>query len=263
MRARVTIPTARTASSWSKNCEVKSILLNGKFVSLVREGEGRDILLLHGYLSNKESFYYQIKFLSQYFRVTAPDIIGFGNSSPSDTPYSVDDYCNWLETFIKKSRLEHPHILAHSFGARVAIKYLGSRVGDADKLIITGGAGIVKPRSPQYMRRVKRYRRVKKLFPRFAERHFGSEEYRTLPPLMKESYKLIVNEDLRDCAKNISNKTLLLYGRDDTVTPPDEEGEIFNKLIVGSRLILMDGGHFCFSEHPDNFNETIYNFLLE
>ena len=175
----------------------------------------------------------------------------------------MDDYCDWLENFIKKSRLESPHILAHSFGARVAIKYLGERGGSAGKLIITGGAGIVKPRSPRYMRQVRAYRRIKKLFPRFAEKHFGSKEYRTLSPVMKESYKLIVNEDLRSFASGIKNKTLLLYGRDDTVTPPNEEGEIFHSLIEGSRLQLMDGGHFCFSEHPEEFNHTIYKFLTE
>ena len=218
---------------------------------------------MHGYLSNKESFYYQIKFLSKYFKVTAPDIVGFGKSSPIEKAYSVDDYCDFLEKFIKKSRLVRPHILAHSFGARVALKFLGERDGDAEKLIITGGAGIVKPRSPRYMRQVKAYRRVKKLFPKFAEKHFGSEEYRTLSPLMKESYKLIVNEDLRSYAKNIKNKTLLLYGREDSVTPPDEEGKIFESLICGSRLQIMDGGHFCFSEHPEKFNQTIFKFLSE
>ena len=189
--------------------------------------------------------------------------MGFGKSSPIDRPYSVDYYCDWLESFINKCKLESPHILAHSFGARVAIKYLGERGGDADRLIITGGAGIVKPRSPRYMRQVKAYRRIKKLFPKFAEKHFGSKEYRTLSPVMKESYKLIVNEDLREYAAKIKNRTLLIYGRDDTVTPANEEGEIFNKLIVGSRLILLDGGHFCFSEHPEEFNRTIYKFLME
>ena len=218
---------------------------------------------MHGYLSSKESFYYQIKFLSKFYKVTAPDILGFGKSSPLERPYSVDDYCDWLENFIKKSKLESPHILAHSFGARVAIKYLGARGGAAGKLVITGGAGIVKPRSPRYMRQVKRYRRIKRIFPKFAEKHFGSSEYRTLSPLMKESYKLIVNEDLRECAANIKNKTLLVYGRDDSVTPPGEEGEIFNKLIVGSRLAVVDGGHFCFSEYPGNFNNIVLDFLTD
>ncbi len=175
----------------------------------------------------------------------------------------MGDYCDWLDSFIKKCRLSCPHILAHSFGARVALKYLGEQNGIADKLIITGGAGIVKPRSAEYLKRVKAYRRVKKFFPKFAEKHYGSEEYRTLSPVMKESYKKIVNEDLRSCALKIKNKTLLLYGRGDTVTPPGEEGETFKNLIAGSRLHLTDGGHFCFSEHPDEFNQLIYNFLTE
>ncbi len=122
---------------------------------------------------------------------------------------------------------------------------------------------MVKPRSPQYMRRVKAYRRIRKLFPKFAEKHFGSAEYRTLSPLMRESYKKIVNEDLKSCAEKITNKTLLIYGRNDTATPPDEEGEVFKNIISDSRLEIMDGGHFCFTEHPDIFNKLIYEFLTE
>ena len=113
------------------------------------------------------------------------------------------------------------------------------------------------------MRRVKAYRRIKKIFPKFAEKHFGSKEYRTLSPIMRESYKKIVNEDLKYCAKGVKNRTLLIYGRDDTVTPPSEEGLIFNGIISGSRLIITDGGHFCFSEYPEAFNKIIYEFLTE
>lgn len=218
---------------------------------------------MHGYLSCKESFYYQIKFLSQNFRVTAPDILGFGGSSPLDRAYGIDDYCLWLEKFIEKSNLFKPHILAHSFGARIALKFLSERGEGAQKLIITGGAGIVKPRSKKYLRQVKAYRRVKKIFPAFAEKHFGSEEYRTLSPIMKESYKLIVNEDLRVNAAKIKNPTLLVYGRDDTVTPYTQEGYIFSHLIEGSRLEIIDGGHFCFSQNAEEFNRTIIKFLAE
>ena len=220
------------------------------------------MLLLHGYLSSKESFYYQIKFLSKYFRVTAPDILGFGASARLDAPYSVGDYCIWLDEFIRSAELEKPHIIAHSFGARVAVKYLSGDPCAADKLVLTGGAGIVKPRSKKYIRRVKAYRAVKKLFPAFAEKHFGSREYKTLSPVMRESYKKIVNEDLKDYATAIKNETLLIYGRDDVTTPAGEEGKIFNSLIDGSRLEITDGGHFCFSEHPDAFNKLLHDFLI-
>lgn len=219
--------------------------------------------MLHGYGSKKESFYYQIKFLSDYFKVTAPDFPGFGASSPIELPWSVGDYADWLADFISASKLSHPHILAHSFGARVTFKLLSTRPELADKLIITGGAGMVKPRSKQYIKRVKAYRRVKKLFPKLAERRFGSEEYRKLSPVMRESYKKIVNEDLQTAAANIKNNTLLIYGKDDTVTPPDEEGKTFNRLICGSQFIEIAGGHFCFSENPDEFNRQILTFLSE
>lgn len=193
--------------------------------------------------------------------MTAPDLPGFGASAPLTEAWSVGDYCLWLEKFIKAANLTKPVIIAHSFGARVAIKYLSERPCAAEKLIITGGAGIVKPRSEKYKRRVKTYRIVKKFFPKFAERHFGSAEYRTLPPLMRESYKKIVNEDLKACAGELRCKTLLLYGGGDTVTPADEEGKIFNGLIAGSRLEICEGGHFCFSENPVPFNDAVYRFL--
>lgn len=191
----------------------------------------------------------------------APDMPCFGASESTEEAWSVGDYADWLSLFIDKKGLYGAHVVAHSFGARVIFKLLSRDNGISGKVVITGGAGLVKPRSPQYMRQVKRYRRIKKLFPRYAEKHFGSEEYRTLPPLMRESYKLIVNEDLKECAAQIKNPVLLIYGRQDAVTPPTEEGETFNRLIVGSKLKVIDGGHFCFSENYAEFNRLMLNFL--
>ena len=192
-----------------------------------------------------------------------PDFAGFGSSEKPEEPWGVGDYAEWLKKFIEYSGLEKPHVVAHSFGARVAIKLFSVQPQYCEKLVLTGGAGIVKERSPQYIRRVNAYRRVKKLFPKFAERHFGSSEYKKLSPVERESYKKIVNEDLREAAKKISSKTYLLYGGDDTVTPAAEEGEIFHKAIAGSVLETMAGGHFCFSEHPDEFNKRVFKFLTE
>lgn len=220
------------------------------------------MLLLHGYLSNRQSFYYQIQSLADSGRLAvAPDMPAFGASSKIMRAWSVGDYAEWLKSFIAAADIKGADIVAHSFGARVALKLLAEDKSFAGKLIITGGAGLVKPRSADYIRQVKRYRRIKKLFPKYAERHFGSEEYRSLPPVMKESYKKIVNEDLRGCARKIENKTLLIYGRDDNVTPPEEEGKIFNSLIGGSELKVIDGGHFCFSENRAEFNRLMLGFL--
>lgn len=214
-------------------------------------------------MSSKESFYYQIEFLQRYFKVVALDFPGFGRSEPPDTAFSVGDYAEWLKRFLDLTGADRADILAHSFGARVAFKLCAAYPERVKKLIITGGAGLVKPRSPQYIRRVNRYRRVKKLFPKFAERHFGSEEYRALSPLMRESYKKIVNEDLSSDCMRVKAETYLLYGENDEVTPINEEGKTFQSLIAGARLESMQGGHFCFSEYPRIFNKKIYSFLRE
>ncbi len=225
-------------------------------------GNGKEVLLLHGYKSSAKSFYYQINVLAENgYKAVAPDFPNFGASAPITYAWSVGDYAEWLKKFIAAAGLNKPYIVAHSFGARVAFKLLSEHPDMAEKLLITGGAGVVKPRSPLYMRQVKRYRRIKKLFPRFAEKHFGSEEYRTLSPVEKQSYKLIVNEDLTDCARQLKIPTLLVYGKNDTTTPPDEEGRIINGCIEGSRLVLIDGGHFCFCENAQKFNSLMLDFF--
>ncbi len=214
-------------------------------------------------MSEKNSFYYQTEFFSSRgFRTVAPDFPGFGRSAPLCEEWSVGDYADWLALFFKECALERPHIIAHSFGARVAIKFLASH-NFADRLLITGGAGIVRERSPAYMRKVRAYRAVKRIAPAFAERRFGSAEYRALPPVMRGSFKKIVNEDLRACAALVQNKTLLVYGEDDNTTPAGEEGKIFASAIPDSRLAVMQGGHFCFCEHPQAFNARALAFFTE
>ena len=214
-------------------------------------------------MSQKESFYYQIEFLSKYYKTVAFDFAGFGKSQTPKTAYSVGDYADWVIKLGNLLQIKKPHIVAHSFGARVAIKLLGEKNYSANKLVITGGAGIVKPRSLRYIRRVNAYKRIKKLFPRFAEKHFGSEEYKKLCPIMRKSYVKIVNEDLTLIAKNIAVPTLLIYGENDFTTPYLEEGVTFNKLIKNSKLFKMQGGHFCFCERYNIFNNHIYDFLKE
>ena len=129
------------------------------------------------------------KFFENYFRVTALDFPCFGQSELTDTPWGVGEYADWLKKFMNLTGLDRPDVLAHSFGARVAFKLFSAENDRVNKLIITGGAGLVKPRSPQYMRKIKCYRRIKKMFPRFAEKHFGSSDYKSLSPMMKESFK--------------------------------------------------------------------------
>ena len=228
-------------------------------VAYLRRGEGKDLVFLHGYLSCKESFYPQIGYFSRHFRVTAPDFPGFGKSDRLPAAWSVGDYADWLEGFFKEQGIVFPYVIAHSFGGRVALKCLAR--GLIDRAVLTGCAGIVKKRTMAYRIRVGGYHLVKRVSPRFAEAHFGSREYRSLSPLMRESYKKIVNEDLREEAGRIARPVLYLYGERDKETPLSS-GRILHECTAGSKLAVFKGcGHFAHLEEPLLFNLAAEEFL--
>ena len=229
-------------------------------MAYVQKGKGKHLLLLHGYLSSKQAFAAQMEYFSKFFRVTAIDFIGFGDTMALTKPFSVGDYAQWLQGVMAKLKLKKPHVIAHSFGCRVAVKAASENSDLFDKIVLTGPAGIIVNRGFTYKCKVRLYRLVKRLFPRFAERRFGSKEYRSLPPIMKESYKKIVNEDLRGCAAQVKNKVLIVQGESDKVTTL-KEAKIYESALENGKLVTMQGGHFAFAEHPLVFNLTVEEFL--
>ncbi len=219
-------------------------------------------MLLHGYLSNKEAFAAQTEYFSRFYRVTAIDFIGFGHSMALTSAFSVDDYAEWLKAVLERLEVRKPHVIAHSFGCRVAIKLASKYPELFDKLLLTGAAGVILRRGLTYHCKVKLYRLVKRIAPRYAERRFGSAEYKTLSPIMKESYKKIVNEDLRACARNVENAVLLVQGEGDTVTPLEAVNE-YLVCLKHAKLIRMPGEHFAFCEYPTVFNLIAEEYFYE
>lgn len=229
-------------------------------VSFLQKGKGKDLLLLHGYLSSKEAFAAQVAYFSRFFRVTAIDFLGFGNSGALKSAFSVGDYAQWLVSVLTELKVVKPHVIAHSFGCRVAVKAASGVDGLFDKIVLTGPAGIILRRGFSYRFKVGLYRFIKRFAPKFAERKFGSAEYRSLSPLMKESYKKIVNEDLRACAREVWNEVLIIEGTEDTVTTA-AEAETYLQSFPRAKMRMIEGGHFAFAENPVSFNVITEEFF--
>lgn len=192
--------------------------------------------------------------------MTALDFLGFGKSAPLKEAFSVSDYAEWTKEALGLLGVVRPYVVAHSFGCRVAVKMAKGDGQVFDKILLTGPAGVILKRGMKYRAKVRLYRLVKKIAPRFAEKHFGSREYRSLSPLMKESYKKIVNEDLRGDAAEIENEVLLVEGEQDTTTPP-EEAEAYLSVLQRGKMKRMEGGHFAFAEYPVSFNLIAEEFF--
>ncbi len=234
---------------------------NTEEFSFVQKGTGKDLVFLHGYLSSKEAFTAQINYFSRFYRVTALDFLGFGKSPALSAPFSVTDYAEWTVAALQTLGVQRPHVIAHSFGCRVAVKIAKTNADFFDKMLLTGPAGVVLKRPFSYHVKVGAYRFCRRIAPRLAERKFGSREYRSLSPIMKESYKKIVNEDLRADARQVKNSVLIVEGEEDKTTPL-LEAQAYLSCFERGTLTLMRGGHFAFAQYPLAFNLIAEEYFL-
>lgn len=217
---------------------------------------------MHGYLSSGKSFLYQKSFFLEYFNVYCPDLQGFGENQGMDYPYSLDDYCDEVENYIKDNRLSRPSVVAHSFGGRIAVALASRNPRLFDKIVLTGSAGLKPKPSPKRFIKKTAFRILSVFTDKSKLSAFYSSDYNALSPVMKESFIKIVNEHLDDRLEKISNETLIIFGKNDKETPP-YMAKKYKKHIKNSELKFIDGaGHFCFIDKPWKFNMEVREFLL-
>lgn len=250
----------------------------GLRVQYIEQGQGPLVVLFHGWGANKELFGPLINTLAVRYRVAAPDTPGFGQSQEPEEAWSLADYCAFSKAFIDHvAGPEDREVIlgGHSHGGRTLIRLVGSGMLErrTRKLILIDSAGIVHEKTPEQMRRIKRYKRgkkflslppVKALFPHALEKlqsKSGSADYRMASPIMRQSMVKVVNEDVRAYLPRIEAETLLVWGDQDQDTPL-ADGQLMEKLIPGSGLAVLAGaGHFCFLDRQYQFLAVMRSFL--
>ena len=192
----------------------------------------------------------------------APDLKGFGENTGMLTPYSLDDYILEVEEFKYKNSISSPHIIAHSFGGRIAIKATAKNNNFCSKLVLTGSAGLKPKKTLKKVVKKTTFSILKKFIKKEKLACFYSKDYLALDKMMQESFVKIVNEHLDEYLPFIKNPTLLVFGQNDFDTPLYMAKRL-NSGIVNSRLVIIeDAGHFCFIDKPHKFNGEVKEFLL-
>jgi pimeloyl-ACP methyl ester carboxylesterase len=75
--------------------------------------------------------------------------------------------------------------------------------------------------------------------------------------------KSALRHNIGDRLHQIKRPALLVWGRDDTITPAFV-GEQFHELLPNSKLVIMEKcGHAPMMEHPKEFNRILNDFLVE
>jgi pimeloyl-ACP methyl ester carboxylesterase len=234
-----------------------------------QQGEGKDVLCLVGWGQDSQMFQLTADCLADRFRVTVVDYPGFGQSESMHEAWDVDGYVQWLDALLKVLDVKDPIIIAHSFGARLAIKYQLTR--PVRKLILTGAAGIRPKRSLDTVLRIYSFKVLKQIFKlpflvKYQEplrKLFGSEDYKAISGVLRASFVKIVNEDLTPYLKHIEVPTLLIWGDQDDATPL-WMGKKMEKEIKDAGLVVFENdGHYAYWNQLSRFHAIVSVFLEE
>ena len=250
-----------------------TIEIDGLQIHYTDEGEGAPVLLLHGWGSSCDAYRFICKTFSDRFRMIAPDFPGFGQSSALTESWEVADYVAFTVKFIQALGIEKPVLIGHSFGGRVIIKMVGQGLVAPEKIVLLDAAGVKHRRTPAAALRLAAFKTVKRvlLLPgirRFsgpalekARKFFGSADYNSAPPVLRQTLVHVVNEDLCGYMPAISCPTLLIWGERDTATPLSD-ARVMEKRIPDSGLCIIKGaGHFSFIDSPYEVNAILNSFL--
>lgn len=221
-------------------------------------GKGQDVLFLHGWGGSTLSFLGVAKTISPYYRVTLLDFYGFGRSPRKEKPLFVEDYAKAVVEIINHYKMNDVILVAHSFGGRVAIR-LASEYGRLlDKIVLCDSAGVLPRRGLRYYGKVYWHRLLTALG---VSNVGGSEDYRKLSDIDKQTFKNIVNEDLTPELKKITLPTLLIWGNEDRDTPIYMAKKLRKKIVNSALIVFKNAGHYAYLDAGELFTRVLLSFF--
>jgi pimeloyl-ACP methyl ester carboxylesterase len=236
----------------------------------VDEGQGPVLLLLHGLFGALSNWEGVVSRFSKNFRVVIPMLPIY------EMPIKeagLDGLRKFVEDFVAFKKLDNLIIMGNSLGGHIALLYTLQNSDKVKKLILTGSSGLFedsmggsypKRGNYDYIRE-----RVAYTFydPSVATKDLVDEVFettRSIPKCLRivAIAKSAQRHNMADDIPNITAPTLLVWGLNDTITPPIVAHE-FNRLIPNSNLKFIDKcSHAPMMEHPEKFNELVEEFLV-
>jgi len=237
----------------------------------VDEGHGQVLMLLHGLFGALSNWEDVVNRFASHLRVVIPMLPIY------EMPIKqagLEGLQKFVEDFVDLMKLDKMIIMGNSLGGHLAILYTLSNASKVDKLILTGSSGLFEnTMGGSYPRRGSYdyiQERVAYTFydPKVASKELVDEVFETtksIPKCMRivAIAKSAQRNNLALDLPKILVPTLLVWGLNDTITPPMVAHE-FNRLIPKSKLKFIDQCcHAPMMEHPDKFNEIVDDFLVK
>jgi pimeloyl-ACP methyl ester carboxylesterase len=258
----------------------KEATIYGVKINYLEVGSGPVVILLHGLGGNATNWAFNTNALAQKFRVIVPDQVGFGRSGKPFINYRIGTYVDFLDAFYKELKIERASLVGNSMGGWIAASYALAHPEKVERLVLVDAAGFAPPAdfdvkqlsilNPSTREGIKQLASLvfynKKLFTSDAAvdlmltQRITAGDGHTIQSLTESIAR---REDMLDNRLSaIKQPTLIIWGREDGLTPLAQYGERFRKEIPNSQLLVFEEcGHVPQVEKASDFNAAVIKFL--
>ncbi|MDR3637455.1 MAG: alpha/beta fold hydrolase [Isosphaeraceae bacterium] len=248
-------------------------------------GPGPVVVLLHGFPLNRSLWEYQVGSIGSRYRLILPDLRGHGESAAPEGTYTMDAMADDVLELLDVLQLREPVVLGGlSMGGYVALSLIErfperfrglilmstraeadspeARHAREDLVDEIEGTQDVRPvvdaMLPRLLSPTTRVQR-----PEVVARVRSMMEKTAPRGVIGALRGMASRPDRTGVLAGINVPTLLLFGRDDPITPP-EVAQKFAAAIPRAQPEVIDGaGHLAPIERPDDANRAILAFLAE
>jgi len=238
--------------------------------SYIEVGEGNPIIILHGLMGGLSNFDGVTNFFSEKgYKVIIPELPVY---TMSLLKTNVKSFAKYLKEFIDFLGLDNVILLGNSLGGHIGLYHTKLYSEKVKALVITGSSGLYESAMGSGYTKRSDYEVIKKkaqdVFydPAIATKEIVDEVYATVNDRNKLIKTLAIAKSAirHNMAKDLpkmNTPTCIIWGKNDKVTPP-EVAEEFYELLPDSDLFWIDKcGHAAMMEHPDTFNQILFDWL--
>jgi len=240
-----------------------------QFDYLESKGGDQVLLLLHGLFGATGNF----KGIQQYFGKKYNVVTPLLPILTMDVKkLNLESLVSYVEDFVEHKGYTKMHLVGNSLGGHIAQLYALANKDKVASITLTGSSGLFEnsmgstfPKRGDY-EFVKRKAKATFYDPAVATKEVVDEVFDIINDRNKAlrvvvTAKSAVRNNLKDLIHKISAPVLLVWGKQDNITP-SWVGEKFHKLLPNSILKIFDKcGHAPMMERPEEFNETLEKFL--
>ena len=240
-----------------------------KYLDSGIKGEETPLLLLHGLFGTASNFGQLISHFGPKRRVILPILPIF------EMPLrklSVNGLVQWIEEFIKEMKYDELYVLGNSLGGHLALLLTLRKSLNIKALILTASSGLYESAFGSSIPKREDYDYIRqKIELTFYDKEVVTKEMvdeifalvnnRLSALRIVKTAKSAIRQNVGEELHEIKIPTLLVWGKQDTITPP-EVGTKFDEYLENSELHFLDKcGHAPMMERANEFNEILENFL--